>query len=112
MLAGHAGDVLELGAGTGALTRQLVGRVAHVRAVEPDPRMRAVLADRVPRAEVVAGCAEEIPADAATYDTVIAASSWHWVDEQRALPEVARVLRPAGLFSLAWSGPDRSVPGS
>ncbi|MGP0032438.1 MAG: class I SAM-dependent methyltransferase [Acidimicrobiales bacterium] len=108
LIAPQATDVLELGAGTGALTRLLVGR-ARVRAVEPDDRMRAVLAERVPQAEVVAGRAEEIPADDASYDTVIAASSWHWVDEARALPEVARVVRPGGMFSLLWSGPDRSV---
>jgi SAM-dependent methyltransferase len=102
-------DVLELGAGTGGLTRQLVSRVSHVRAVEPDDRMRAVLAERVSLAEVVAGHAEEIPADDASFDTVIVASAWHWVDEARTVPEVARVLRPGGRLSLLWSGPDRTV---
>jgi SAM-dependent methyltransferase len=105
----EAVDVLELGAGTGALTRQLVGRHAHVRAVEPDARMCAVLNERVPSAEVVAGQAERIPADDASFDAVIGASMWHWVDETRALAEVARVLRPGGSFSLLWSGTDRSV---
>jgi SAM-dependent methyltransferase len=104
-----AADVLELGAGTGGLTRQLVGRVSHVRAVEPDDRMRAVLADRVPPAEVVAGRAEEIPADDSSFDAVMVASAWHWVDEERAVPEVARVLRPGGRLSLLWSGPDRTI---
>jgi SAM-dependent methyltransferase len=104
---GH--DVLELGAGTGALTRLLVEQVAHVRAIEPDARMRAVLAAQVPTAEVVAGQAEDIPAPDASFDTVIAASAWHWVDPVRAVPEVARVLRPGGWFSLLWNGPDRSI---
>jgi SAM-dependent methyltransferase len=105
----EAVDVLEIGAGTGALTRLLVGRHAHVRAVEPDGRMCAVLRERVPSAEVVAGQAEHIPAEDASFDAVIGASMWHWVDERRALPEVARVLRPGGSFSLLWSGTDRSV---
>jgi SAM-dependent methyltransferase len=109
LLPAGAVDVLELGAGTGGLTRQLVGRVRHVRAVEPDDRMRAVLADRVPRAEVVAGRAEEIPADDSSFDAVMVASAWHWVDEERAVPEVARVLRPRGWLSLLWSGPDRTI---
>jgi SAM-dependent methyltransferase len=109
LLPPGAEDVLELGAGTGALTRQLVGRVDHVTALEPDDRMRAVLTDRVPSAEVVAGQAEQIPAPDASFDAVIAASVWHWVDEERAVPEVARVLRPGGLFSLLWNGPDRSI---
>ncbi|MGO8863393.1 MAG: class I SAM-dependent methyltransferase [Acidimicrobiales bacterium] len=102
-------DVLEIGAGTGSLTRRLTERVAHVRAVEPDARMRAVLSARTPAAEVVAGRAEEIPAQDRSFDVVIGASSWHWVDEERALPEVARVLRPGGGFSLLWGGADRSV---
>src|SRR5580658_5514569 len=63
LLPDQATDVLEIGAGTGGLTRQLVRRVPHVTAVEPDDRMRSVLAQRAPGAEVVAGQAEEIPAD-------------------------------------------------
>lgn len=102
-------DVLELGAGTGAVTRMLVARVPHVVAVEPDERMRAVLTDRTPDAVVVAGRAEEIAADDASFDVVMAASAWHWVDEERAVPEVARVLRPGGSLSLLWTGPDRSI---
>jgi SAM-dependent methyltransferase len=109
LLPARAVDILELGAGTGALTRLLVEQFPHVRAVEPDPRMRAVCRERVPRAEIVAGQAESIPADEASFDAVIAASSWHWVDEDLALPEVARVLRPGGTFALLWSGADRSV---
>ena len=57
----------------------------------------------------MAGTAEQIPADAASRDVVIAQSAWHWVDEARAVPEVARVLRPGGRLSLVWSGPDRTV---
>jgi SAM-dependent methyltransferase len=109
LLPEDARDVLEIGAGTGILTRRLVERVQHVIAVEPDERMRAVLAAADPRVEVLAGQAEEIPADPSSVDVVIAQSAWHWVDESRAIPEVARVLRPGGRLSLVWTGPDRSV---
>jgi SAM-dependent methyltransferase len=102
-------DVLEIGAGTGILTRKLAERVAHVVAVEPDDRMRAVLAATEVSVEVLAGHAEEIPAASSSVDVVIAQSAWHWVDEERAVPEVARVLRPGGRLSLVWTGPDRSV---
>ena len=102
-------DVLEIGAGTGVLTRLLGERVAHVTAVEPDDRMRAVLAASEARVAILEGRAEEIPAASSSFDVVIAASAWHWVDEERAVPEVARVLRPGGRLSLVWSGPDRSV---
>ncbi len=68
-----------------------------------------ILREAVPAAEVVDGSAEEIPAEDASFDAVIGASMWHWVDEARALPEVARVLRPGGTFALLWNGVDRSV---
>jgi SAM-dependent methyltransferase len=109
LLPKAASDVLEIGAGTGILTRLLAARVEHLTAVEPDERMRAVLAAADPRIDVLAGQAEEIPADSSSVDVVIAQSAWHWVDESRAIPEVARVLRPGGRLSLVWTGPDRSV---
>jgi SAM-dependent methyltransferase len=109
LVPAQANDVLEIGAGTGILTRLLAERVGHVTAVEPDERMRAVLAASDPRIEVLAGQAEEIPAGSSSVDIVIAQSAWHWVDESRAIPEVARVLRPGGWLSLVWTGPDRSV---
>ena len=104
-----ATDVLEIGAGTGILTRLLARRVAHLTAVEPDERMRAVLAAGDTRVEVLAGHAEQIPVASSSVDLVIAQSAWHWVDEARAVPEVARVLRPGGRLALVWTGPDRSL---
>ncbi len=104
-----ASDVLEIGAGTGILTRLLADRIPHLTAVEPDKRMRTVLAASDARVEVLAGRAEAIPAPSASVDLVIAQSAWHWVDEARAIPEVTRVLRPGGRLSLVWTGPDRSV---
>ena len=71
--------------------------------------MRAVLRSRTPDAEVVAGRAEEIPAEDRSFDVVIGASSWHWVDEELGLPEVARVLRPGGRSRCCGTGADRSV---
>jgi SAM-dependent methyltransferase len=110
-----ARDALEIGAGTGILTRLLAERLESVTAVEPDDRMRAVLSTRLSEdgaaagVRVVAGQAEALPSPDASVDVVLAASAWHWVDEARAVPEVARVLRPGGRLSLVWSGPDRSV---
>jgi SAM-dependent methyltransferase len=109
LLPPAATDALEIGAGTGILTRLLVERIGHVTAIEPDERMRAVLESTTSGADVQAGVAEDLPVATSSCDVVIAASAWHWVDEARAVPEVARVLRPGGRFALVWSGPDRSV---
>ena len=108
VLGGPREAAIEIGAGTGALTRQLVRRAGRVTAVEPDRRMGAVLAARVPHGTVVAGRAEELPLRDAIADALLGASMWHWVDEPRAAREAARVLRPGGVLGLLWSGPDRS----
>jgi len=108
LLPPGATDALEFGAGTGILTRLLAERVPHVTAVEPDDRMRVFLS-RSSGVEVLPGYAEKLPAPDSSCDVVLAASAWHWVDEQRAVPEVARVLRRGGRLALVWSGPDRSV---
>jgi SAM-dependent methyltransferase len=99
---------VDIGAGTGALTRELVSRVRSVFAVEPDPRMSAVLAARVALADVLTATAEALPLKDASIDAVVGSSMWHWVDERRAATEAARVLRPGGVLGLLWGGPDRS----
>ena len=98
--------VVDLGAGTGALTRLLVGRADEVVAVEPDDRMRAVLAEAVPGVRAVAGRGEEIPLPDGSADAVLASSSWHRMDAVPTLHEIARVLVPGGTVSAMWSGPD------
>jgi SAM-dependent methyltransferase len=100
------GTVVDLGAGTGALTRLLVGRAGEVVAVEPDDRMRAVLTESVPGARAVAGRGEAIPLPDASADAVLASSSWHWMDTIPTLFEVGRVLVPGGTLAAIWSGPD------
>lgn len=106
----RARRVLDLGAGTGQLTRLLVAAGLVVTAVEPSQRMREQLAAAVPRASVLAGSAEQIPLPDASVDVVTVAHSWHWVDPARAVPEVARVLVPGGTLSLAWNERDESEP--
>jgi SAM-dependent methyltransferase len=102
--------VLDLGAGTGALTRDLVSRGLDVVAVEPDPHMRAVLEARVSRADVRAGSAEDLPLDDGDVDVVLGAQMWHWVELTKATAEVARVLRPGGTFGLLWNLRDEREP--
>jgi SAM-dependent methyltransferase len=107
LLPPDARAAVDLGAGTGALTRLLTARLPEVTAVEPDERMRRVLADRVPDATVHAGTAEALPLPDGSQDAVLASSSWHWVDPLRAVPEAARVLRPGGRLGVVWTSIDR-----
>ena len=57
-----------------------------------------------------AGEAEDLPVDDGTMDVVIGAQMWHWVQLERAVPEVARVLRPGGTLGLMWNLRDEAVP--
>ena len=86
--------LLELGAGTGKLTRELVASGARVIALEPVAGMREVLARTAPGAELLDAVAEAIPLADASIDAVVAAQSFHWFDPEAAAAEVARVLRP------------------
>ncbi len=104
------GRVVDLGAGTGALTQQLVDRAGEVIGVEPDDRMRAVLAAEVPGCRAVAGRGEAIPVPDGSADAVLASSSWHWMDLRPTLGEVGRVLVPRGVLGVVWSGPDPEGP--
>jgi SAM-dependent methyltransferase len=97
--------VLELGAGTGKLTRLLVTRFDRVIAVEPDEGMRRLLVSLCAEADVHAGSAEAIPVADESVDAVFAAEAFHWFDGERALAEVARVLRPRGALILMWNVP-------
>jgi SAM-dependent methyltransferase len=91
--------VIDLAAGTGRLTRELLAAGAPVTAVEPVDEMRALISG----APAVAGTAESIPFGDASLDAVFTAEAFHWFDAPAALPEIARVLRPGGGLALMWN---------
>lgn len=96
LLTGTERRVLDLAAGTGQVTRQLLARGVDVVAVEPDPRMREVMAARFPDVEVLDGVAERIPLADDDVDAVVVGSAWHWFDARVALAEIGRVLHDHG----------------
>ncbi len=110
LLDGDARIVLELAAGTGKLTREMVNQGHAVFATEKDPQMLAVLQARVPEVSAKVASAEEIPANDRSVDVVVAAQAFHWFDPDLALPEIARVLRPGGHLALVWNFFDQRIP--
>jgi len=110
-LAGEAPcDVIDLGAGTGKLTRTLVDLGHRVTAVEPLTEMLDQLRSAVPGATAVEGGAEAIPLPAGSADVVTVAQAFHWFDHGPALVEIARVLRSGGRVALVWNIRDESQP--
>jgi SAM-dependent methyltransferase len=107
---GEDAEVLDLGAGTGKLTRVLTQRYRRVVAVEPLDGMRAILERVVPAAESRAGSAEAIPLPDASVDGVFAGQAFHWFANDQAIAEIARVLRPGGVLALIWNSPDDDRP--
>ncbi len=101
---------LDVGAGTGKLTSALCAAGVATVAVEPAPGMLKVLKHRVSRAQVLAGRAEDLPLPDASVDLVTVGQAFHWFDLDRALPELARVLRPGGRLALFYNSRDDSVP--
>jgi ubiquinone/menaquinone biosynthesis C-methylase UbiE len=110
LAGGEAKVVLELGAGTGKLTRQLVDQGHAVFATEPDEAMLAVLRERVPEVSAKVATAEEIPANDRSVDVVVVAQAFHWFDHEAALAEIARVLKPGGHVALVWNSRDERIP--
>jgi SAM-dependent methyltransferase len=103
-------DVVDLGAGTGKLTRALVALGHRVTAIEPLPEMLELLPANAPGAFAILGTAEVIPLPDAHADVVTCAQAFHWFDHPVALPEIARVLRPRGRLALVWNTRDDREP--
>jgi SAM-dependent methyltransferase len=105
---GAAAEVVEIGAGTGVFTRELVARGLRVTAVEPVAAMRERLAGL--GAETVDAVAESLPFEAGSVACAIASQSLHWADVDRAFAELDRVLATGGAIGLVWNFRDLDVP--
>lgn len=97
---------LDLGAGTGKVTRELLAHFAEVIAVEPDPLMAAKIREQLPRAVVRVSTAEECALDAVSIDLVTIANALHWMDAERVFANVHSWLQCEGILAVF----DRPLP--
>jgi SAM-dependent methyltransferase len=102
--------VLDVGAGTGKLTRGLLALGVDVVAVEPGPAMLAELRLGLPVVEAHNAAAETIPLPDGSVDAAVAGQAYHWFDPARAVPELHRVVRPGGGVALFWNWWDLRDP--
>lgn len=110
LTGGRVASVIELGAGTGKLTADLVALGHDVLATDPLPEMLRLLNDRLPGVRTAVAAAEDLPVPDRSVDVVVSAQAFHWFDPARALPEIARVLRPGGQVALVWNDRDERIP--
>jgi SAM-dependent methyltransferase len=106
---GPGRTVVDLGAGTGKLSRLLVDTGARVVAVEPVEKMRCLL-ETVAGVEALAGTAEAIPLPDASADACTIAQAFHWFEPVAALAEIHRVLRRGSALALLWNRLDEGDP--
>ena len=92
--------VLEIGAGTGLATREVARVGSEVMALEPGPELARLLREAVPEAAVVVARLEDTELPESSFDSVIAATSMHWVDLSIGLPKLHATLRPDGLLAV------------
>ncbi|MGW2892651.1 class I SAM-dependent methyltransferase [Streptomyces griseoruber] len=109
-IAGLApGDqVLEVGAGSGQLTRPLRAAGLEVTALEPGDRLRALLARHTadaPGITVTGGFFEDCTAPDGSFAAVVSANAWQWIDPAVSYAKAAGLLRPGGHLALVWNFP-------
>jgi SAM-dependent methyltransferase len=104
--------IADVGAGTGKFTRALTAAGFDVVAVEPLPGLRARLHARQPGLTALEGTAEALPLPDASVDVVACADAFHWFEGARAVPELARVIRPEGGLALLWNEPAEERTGT
>jgi SAM-dependent methyltransferase len=105
LLMQGARTVLDVGAGTGIASEQILGRGVNVLAVEPDPRMAEVASGKGIPIEI--GTFENWDPAERRFDLVVFGQSFHWVNPDIALPKVHRLLPSGGRLALMWN---RLVP--
>jgi SAM-dependent methyltransferase len=109
-LCPRGGTVLDVAAGTGILTGQLVRAGLDLRAVEPLQEMLRQLRLALPAVPIVLGVAEALPVADRSIDVLTVGQGFHWFDAAAALAEAARVLRPGGALALVWNARDEATP--
>jgi SAM-dependent methyltransferase len=101
--------VVDLGAGTGKLTGTVVLHASEVLALEPQLQMLLHLRQAAPSALAACSPAETLPVRSGWADAVVVAQAFHWFDQQRAVPEIRRVLSHRGRLGLIWNVRDEST---
>lgn len=94
--------IIDLACGTGIFTRLLLKRGLQVTGIDPSPGMRETFTEQCD-APCLDGSAYNIPFPDNSIDVVTIAQAFHWFDNQEALQELHRVLKPNGRVGMIWN---------
>jgi SAM-dependent methyltransferase len=108
LMAQRPRSVLDVGCGTGKAGRLLAARECEVLGVEPDERMAAVAQSHGLAVEVTPF--EMWDPKGRTFDLVISAQAWHWVDPAVGPAKARSILREGGRLAAFWNCPTHSDP--
>jgi SAM-dependent methyltransferase len=103
---GAGSSVFEIGAGTGIATRRLLALGADpLVAIEPDARLAGFLRNAAPSPalQVQSDVFDAAELCERAFDLGLAATSFHWLDEDAALAKVAQLLKPGGWWTELWN---------
>jgi SAM-dependent methyltransferase len=104
--------VLEIGAGSGNVTRRLIELGAgSVVAIEPDEALAGYLSSTVPDVEVRVEAFEDTALPDSSFDLAIAATAFHWIDQNIGLRKIYQLLRPGGWWAMwanVFGDPDKN----
>jgi SAM-dependent methyltransferase len=99
-VTGPGTDVLEIGAGAGLATRELLDSGSSVVAIEPGRDLAAILERSLPNVPVLVTRLEDAELPVVSFHSAVAATSMHWVDLATALPKLHAALRPSGWLAV------------
>lgn len=96
----HFDVAVDLGCGTGLSLKGLEAISDRLIGIEPADEMRAIAAENLPEADIRKGTGDATGLEDGSSDLVTVATAFHWFDRDKSFTEIARILRPGGVFAV------------
>jgi SAM-dependent methyltransferase len=104
--------ILEIGCGTAQATLPFAQRGYAIHCIELGANLAAIAKRKLrayPKAQVSVGSFEEYQLNEKSFDLVVSATAFHWIDPKVGYQKAADVLKPNGTFALFWNKPVQTI---